>query len=404
MEKQLFISIVINNRYLSKIIFKYVSEICYEINHSRRHIDWYLLRESPNLLALNRYYDLLKQWFQRYRYEKIDLESLVVAAVIGGSIEIVDHLIDRFQIDRQTDRCTLNTILIAASKYNRLTIIQHLWNQYQFEWNYYKSMVLAPYSKNIDILSLLVDRYNKHELFQQQQQKFVEIDYDKDGNVFDNAAYVGNIEMLEYLRESRTKDLEHSFIFIKAVTSDQLELLRYLLASSDFNHLKDVHLVNNLTALDIALQRKHQVEIAISLLDAGCKTRYTGIMNRISSIGSIKLMESYHRRNFTEPTSVSLDHLNYYNYIESVKWLQSHSYPLTATTNAMDTACRLGNLEVVKYLHYNRSEGCTMEAIDISIENDHVEVVKFLYQNRTEGSKKMSSQEISKWINENQKI
>jgi len=48
----------------------------------------------------------------------------------------------------------------------------------------------------------------------------------------------------------------------------------------------------------------------------------------------------------------------------------------------MDYASRNGHLEVVKWLHFNRSERCTIYAMDWASENGHLGVVKWLHENR----------------------
>jgi ankyrin repeat protein len=44
----------------------------------------------------------------------------------------------------------------------------------------------------------------------------------------------------------------------------------------------------------------------------------------------------------------------------------------------MNWAARNGHLEVVKFLHENRSEGCTEKAMDWAAKNGHLEVVEYL--------------------------
>ena len=51
----------------------------------------------------------------------------------------------------------------------------------------------------------------------------------------------------------------------------------------------------------------------------------------------------------------------------------------------MNWASENGHLEVVKWLHSNRTEGCTRRAMDMASENGHLEIVKWLHFNRTEG-------------------
>ena len=55
----------------------------------------------------------------------------------------------------------------------------------------------------------------------------------------------------------------------------------------------------------------------------------------------------------------------------------------------MDWAAKYGHLEIVKWLHVNRTEGCTKNAMDLAAENGHLEVVKWLHENRTEGCTNM---------------
>lgn len=58
---------------------------------------------------------------------------------------------------------------------------------------------------------------------------------------------------------------------------------------------------------------------------------------------------------------------------------------LEYTKNAMDWAAGKGYLEIVKFLHENRKEGCTKYAMTWAMENGHLHIVKFLDENRTEG-------------------
>ena len=51
----------------------------------------------------------------------------------------------------------------------------------------------------------------------------------------------------------------------------------------------------------------------------------------------------------------------------------------------MNGAAGSGNLGVVRWLHYNRNEGCTKHAMNLAAGNGHLEVVKWLYRNRIEG-------------------
>ena len=66
-----------------------------------------------------------------------------------------------------------------------------------------------------------------------------------------------------------------------------------------------------------------------------------------------------------------------YGHLDVVKWLHENRTE-GCSVAAMDWAAKNGHLEVVKWLHVNRTEGCTEDAMDCAAENGHLEVVKFL--------------------------
>lgn len=55
------------------------------------------------------------------------------------------------------------------------------------------------------------------------------------------------------------------------------------------------------------------------------------------------------------------------------------------SADAMDFAARLGQLNVIKFLHENRTEGCTTDAMDFAAMRGRLDIVKFLNENRAEG-------------------
>jgi hypothetical protein len=69
--------------------------------------------------------------------------------------------------------------------------------------------------------------------------------------------------------------------------------------------------------------------------------------------------------------------------LDIVKWLHENRAE-GCTTNAMDCATGYGNLEMVKWLHENRTEGCTKDAMMMAAKYGHLEMVEWLYENRTE--------------------
>eukprot|EP01132_Coremiostelium_polycephalum_P003345 gene3345-4194_t len=68
--------------------------------------------------------------------------------------------------------------------------------------------------------------------------------------------------------------------------------------------------------------------------------------------------------------------------LEIIQFLCKHKRYSKCTKLAMDNAAQHNHLEVVKYLHYNRKEGCTTDAMD---KTSSLEIIKFLHYNRLEG-------------------
>ncbi|KAF1783525.1 Ankyrin repeat-containing domain [Phytophthora cactorum] len=79
-----------------------------------------------------------------------------------------------------------------------------------------------------------------------------------------------------------------------------------------------------------------------------------------------------------------MDNAAYYGHIEVVKWLHDNRRE-GCTVDAMNLAARNGHLDVVKWLHLNRTEGCTTAAMDCAADRGHLDVVQWLAENRSEG-------------------
>ncbi|KAL2918933.1 hypothetical protein HK105_201767 [Polyrhizophydium stewartii] len=70
--------------------------------------------------------------------------------------------------------------------------------------------------------------------------------------------------------------------------------------------------------------------------------------------------------------------------LECARWLHANRSE-GCTVDAMDDAAKYGYLAAVQFLHANRSEGCTTKAMDGAAARGHLKVVAFLHKNRAEG-------------------
>jgi hypothetical protein len=86
-----------------------------------------------------------------------------------------------------------------------------------------------------------------------------------------------------------------------------------------------------------------------------------------------------------------------------------HHANAKCSTIAMDFAANHGRLQIVQWLHANRTEGCTYCAMDFAAEEGHLHVVQWLHENRTEGcttramdlAKKQGHAHVVRWLREN---
>ncbi|EGG17884.1 hypothetical protein DFA_08885 [Cavenderia fasciculata] len=82
-----------------------------------------------------------------------------------------------------------------------------------------------------------------------------------------------------------------------------------------------------------------------------------------------------------QQTVKSFNFGNYVGDLEKFVYLEK-SGVIFCTTMAMDRAATRGDLEMVKYLQANRTEGCSDEGLGGAIENAHLDVVHFILENQ----------------------
>ncbi|KAL2919535.1 hypothetical protein HK105_201182 [Polyrhizophydium stewartii] len=110
----------------------------------------------------------------------------------------------------------------------------------------------------------------------------------------------------------------------------------------------------------------------------------TGVMDRAAKSGHLNCVKWLHANRTEGCTTDAMDHAAVKGHLNIVKWLHNNRAE-GCTTRAMDLAASFGHLEVVKWLHNNRTEGCTTVAMDYAASRGYLQVVKWLHNNRTEG-------------------
>ena len=107
-------------------------------------------------------------------------------------------------------------------------------------------------------------------------------------------------------------------------------------------------------------------------------------MDAAAKIGDIEIIKWIHGNIGDSCTTTAMRWAAANGDLKIVKWLHEKRTE-GCTTDAMDCAAENGHLEVVKWLHEYRAEGCTTDAMDKAAHNGHLEVVKWLHENRNEG-------------------
>lgn len=66
-----------------------------------------------------------------------------------------------------------------------------------------------------------------------------------------------------------------------------------------------------------------------------------------------------------------------------IEWM--HDHDIAFFSDVMDVAASVGRLDIVRFLHTHRTEGCTKMAMSDAVAKGRLEVVQFLHEHRTEG-------------------
>jgi ankyrin repeat protein len=100
--------------------------------------------------------------------------------------------------------------------------------------------------------------------------------------------------------------------------------------------------------------------------------------------GHLEVIKYLHEKRKEGCTTYAMNWAAGNGHLEVIKYLHEKRKE-GCTIDAMNWAAKNGHLEVVKYLHEKRNEECTTDAMDYAARNGHLEIVVWLHENRTEG-------------------
>ncbi|EFA74936.1 hypothetical protein PPL_11970 [Heterostelium album PN500] len=371
MDKRLFL-IVFNNKILYNNIFKYVSLI--SSLKGKKQFKWSEVIRNPQSLAAHNYFEQLKQCLSiKYKIDSDCKRQTLKMAIKFGTIEMLVYLLDRFKVDLHSyssseavefydfdddndperieyhEPCDhLNSIYSCAAQYGRMDIIEYLTTRFKtYKWNYDKAMMKSPLSRDIDILMYFVVLHKNINVLWNTTKSFISF-----GRVvYENAALVGRIDMIEYLiKQLPPKDKVKLSLLENAIKGGHFDLVEYLLREH-----RNPSRENEEELLDLAARLNRQ-DIIKLLISNGITSCTTALMNYTAWHGNLELL----------------------------KWLGQNTTAV-CSTRAMDNAASENHFECLQWLHFNRSEGCSNQAMDYAACKGHFEIVLWLYNNRKEG-------------------
>ncbi|EGG18670.1 hypothetical protein DFA_04166 [Cavenderia fasciculata] len=214
--------------------------------------------------------------------------------------------------------------------------------------------------------------------------------------VMDIAAANGHLNVVDYLHRNRTEGCTIYAMTI-AAQNCHLNVVQYL-------HQNRIEGCNK-EAIDIASENCHFniVKFLIENRTEGCSKDAIDNASKNGHLNIIQYLDSKGKK----CTTNAIDWASQNGHFEIVKWLYNnknsgaskfamnyaanleileylHNIGQSCSTTAMDNAAKI-DLEMVKFLHTKRTEGCTTNAIDNASKNGHLNIIKYLNLNRTEG-------------------
>jgi hypothetical protein len=214
------------------------------------------------------------------------------------------------------------------------------------------------------------------------------------------AIQFGQLEILQYLRETGvllggdgsagtenfTSRTVGSTLFGWAVrysealkSSSKLEIVQWVAKQYSRSALRDVKPEDLSRASVLVLGFLKERGLATSGLEDARLVDLVATMGKMETLRFLLQSEDGGRC-----TSDAMDGAAANGHLEIVQFLHSQRTE-GCTVAAMDGAARNGHMDVVLFLHTQRAEGCTVAAMDGAARNGHLEMVKFLHANRSEG-------------------
>ncbi|KAF4319091.1 hypothetical protein G195_007588 [Phytophthora kernoviae 00238/432] len=331
-----------------------------ELPISPRELDW-ALRTAADRGDLR-----VVQWLTAYRPDMECSTRVMDSAALRGHLHVIKWL------HHYRDEGCTTAAMDSAAAYGRLDVVQWLHGN-RDEGCTTAAMDSAAAGGHLKMVQWL--SANRNEGFTTVASNF--------------ALLNSHIEILRWLNEQRAKQL------------DEEDAAEYAGAAASSTRWIRRERRLSATVLEAPQRRPRRMNVVVrercgpiasglvpelieSFLD--CSIRWTiqdaacrGYVSLLERLGERKAEINDHSLDWSMRIAATE------GYLGVVQWFSAYRPDTKVSTRIMDAAAFRGHLEIVKWLHKNRVEGCSAHAMDSAAAGGHLEVVKWLHDNRTEG-------------------
>ncbi|TMW58654.1 hypothetical protein Poli38472_010213 [Pythium oligandrum] len=208
-----------------------------------------------------------------------------------------------------------------------------------------------------------------------------------------HAAAYGQLEMLEWLSEQEEKQtwLKDPWLVDAALASCRLSVVQWV----HENYCGSEPVVVRTRSLD-AVASRGELELLRWALSTFPDTELTiDAMDGAAANGDSEMVRYLHEERTEGCTTRAMDKAAANGHLSMVEFLHDNRTE-GCTTQAMNEAASNGHLDVVKFFHENRKEGCTEKAMNGAATSGHLEILRFLHANRSEGCTEVAMNEAIK--------
>ncbi|EFA86320.1 hypothetical protein PPL_00110 [Heterostelium album PN500] len=381
MKKDIYLKIF-NNNILNKHIFNNVSFIN-KVRSSYERCNWKQLLESPYFMVGNGYFDLLMNYFEENREDlisneiEIDFIKLLIIAIKVDRFDLFEYLWSEFDFNSRTcyDQQNTNDVLVEAIIYNRMDVVSLLFESASslqssgFNWHYKRAFEESPKSKSLAMLEYVSEQFDSYNIVSKSIPK-----------VFDNAASVGSIEMIEWLAENKPQHRPNNLMYREAIIANQMEVVKYLLGLGDEEDRGRAD-GRSSTAVCLAAD-KNNLDLLKLLHQNGFEFNSSTYFYAINK-NNLEMVQWLAQVPAEYPINIIFYTIKCGN-LEIFKWILENT-PFVCDVKDMDMAAQYNRLDFLEYLHGKGILVCTTDAMDLAATKGHTDVVRWLNENRTEG-------------------